>query len=143
MIVDANLLLFAVDSRSPDHAAAREWLESCLNGEVRLGLPWQTLGAFLRISTHPRIMTDPLTADEAQAYVEEWLDRPPAWVPPATERTAQVHAGLARRHRVTGNLVPDAQLAALALEHGVAVASADSDFARFPEVRWVNPLRES
>lgn len=141
MIVDANLLLYAVDSTSQEHGAAAEWLTGVLNSPVRIGLPWQSLGAFLRIATSPRIMANPLTAAQAQDFVDAWLSCRAAWVPPATERTSVVYGQLSRRHRVTGNLVPDAQLAAIALEHGVAVASADSDFARFPEVTWVNPVR--
>lgn len=140
MIVDANVLLYAVDSTSAHHAPAVAWLEHALNGDRRVGLPWQTLGAFLRISTHPRVSASPLSASAAQDYVDQWLAASPSWVPPATERTVAAYATLARRHHVTGNLVTDAQLAALALEHGVEVVSADSDFARFPEVRWVNPL---
>lgn len=141
MIVDANILLFAVDSRSPHHDPAARWLTDALNGEVRVGLPWQTLGAFLRIVTHPRVTADPLSAEAAQEFVDGWLDAGPVWIPPATRRTAAVYAELSSRHHVVGNLVPDAQLAALALELGVAVVSADGDFARFPEVRWINPLR--
>lgn len=140
MIVDANLLLYAVDADAPQHDRAAAWLTTVLNASERVGLPWQTLGAFLRISTHPRVVADPLTAAQAVDLVDNWLAAEPVWVPPATERTAVALAHLVRRHHVTANLVPDAQLAALALEHGVAVASADSDFARFPEVRWINPL---
>lgn len=140
MIVDANILLYAVDRSASHHRAAAEWLSGALRGHELVGLPWQTLGAFLRIATHPRITARPLTVEAAQAYVDEWLATEPVWVPPATERTARVYADLGRRHRITGNLVPDAQLAALALENGVAVVSADSDFARFTEVRWINPL---
>lgn len=141
MIVDANLLLYATDTTSPHHTRAVSWLTEALNGDRRVGLPWQSLGAFVRIVTHPRVTRHPLDADTAQDIVDSWLAAPAAWVPPATENTARVYADLARRHRVTGNLVPDAQLAALALEHGVAIVSADSDFARFPEVTWLNPLR--
>jgi toxin-antitoxin system PIN domain toxin len=140
MIVDANVLLYAVDASSPHHEASAAWLGAALNGDERVGLPWQTLGAFLRIATHPRVTANPLTAAEAQEHVDQWLAAEPAWIPPATERTASLYAGLARRHHVTGNLVPDAQLAALALEFGVAIISADTDFARFTEVRWINPL---
>lgn len=140
MILDANVLLYAVDSDSAHHEVAAGWLSARLNGSQRIAFPWQTLGAFLRIATHPRIASRPLGADSAQDYVDAWLDVPVAWVPPTTERTAQVYGELARRHHITGNLVPDAQLAALALEHGVAVASADSDFARFPEISWINPF---
>lgn len=140
MILDANILLYAVDSDSPHHGRAASWLTATLNGDERVGLPWQTLGAFCRIATHPRVATRPLNAERAHDVVVAWLDAPAAWVPPATERTARLYTQLARRHHVTGNLVPDAQLAALALEFGVAVVSADSDFARFPEISWLNPL---
>lgn len=140
MILDANLLLYATDLRSPHHAIVGPWLTQVLNGDRRVGLPWQTIGAFLRIVTHPRIIATPLEAAAAQGLVEAWLSAPATWVPSATEQTARIYGQLARAHQVTGNLVPDAQLAALALEHGVAVASADSDFARFPEVTWFNPL---
>lgn len=140
MIVDANVLLYAVDRSSPYHAAAADWLTGALRGDRRVGLPWQTLGAFLRIATHPRVTARPLTADDAQSHVDDWLAAEPVWVPPATERTATVYGQLARRHHVTGNLVSDALLAALALEFGVEVVSADSDFARFVGVRWVNPI---
>lgn len=140
MIVDANVLLYAVDSASPYHARAAAWLTDALTGDVRVGLPWQTIGAFLRIGTHPRVLASPMTAADAQRYVDTWLDLETVWVPPATEHTARIYSELARKHQVTGNLVPDAQLAALAIEHGVAIVSGDTDFARFSEVRWVNPF---
>lgn len=139
MIVDANVLLYAVDAASPHHESAAGWLQAAFDGIERVGLPVQSLAAFVRISTHPRVAASPLTASAAQDFVDAWLGFPNVWVPPATARTAEVYGRLARQHHVTGNLVPDAQLAALALEFGVAVASYDTDFARFPEVRWVNP----
>jgi toxin-antitoxin system PIN domain toxin len=140
MLVDANLLLYAVSSTAPQHETARAWWETTLNGTGRVGLPWQTIGAFVRIATHPRVTRRPLSAEDAWSYVAEWLDVDVVWVPPATERTAAVLGDLLRLTGATGNLVPDAQLAALALEHGLAVVTADTDFARFPGVRWVNPL---
>ncbi|BBU21535.1 TA system VapC family ribonuclease toxin [Mycobacterium xenopi] len=140
MIVDANLLLFAVDENSSHNAAAAAWLEQTLNGDTRVGLPWQTIGAFLRIVTHPRVTENPLSGTDAWRYVEQWLAVPVVWVPPATENTARVYARLCAQVAITGNLVPDAQLAALAIEHGVEVASADTDFMRFPGLRWTNPL---
>ena len=140
MILDANVLLYAVDSGSPHHPRAAAWLTGALTGDSRVGIPWQTIGAFLRIGTHPRVLAAPMTADEAQRYVDTWLDLDTVWVPPATEHTARVYADLARRHHVTGNLVPDAQLAALAIEHGVALVSGDTDFARFDELRLLNPF---
>jgi uncharacterized protein len=140
VILDANLLLYAVDARSAQHSIAAPWLEQVLGGDRRVGIPWQTIGAFLRISTHPRVAANPLSAEAAWAYVRSWLGAGPVWVPPATERTAAVLGDLMERHHVTANLVTDAQLAALALEHGLVVYSADTDFARFDDVRWENPL---
>lgn len=140
MLLDANLLLYAVDATSPQNAAAAAWLEEVLQGQRRVGLPWQTIGAFVRIATHPRVATTPLAGADAWGFVHRWLQADPVWVPPATERTAAVLGRLVERTPATGNLVPDAQLAALALEHGLVVMTADTDFARFPEVRWSNPL---
>ena len=107
MIVDANLLLYAVDSSSPFHASAAAWLEDVLNGDAAVGLPWQTIGAFVRISTHPRAATNPLTGEKAWEYVESWLAAEPAWIPPATRTTARVYGELARMIPITGNLVTD------------------------------------
>lgn len=143
MLVDANILLYAVDEESREHEAAAAWLTSVLNGDRRVGLPWQSLGAFLRIITHPRVTRQPLSGPEAWSFVEDWLAAAPAWVPPATERTAAVLGRLQREVQITANLVPDAQLAALALEHGLTVMTADTDFARFPSVAWENPLRRA
>lgn len=140
MIVDANLLLYAVDESSAHNGAAASWLEEVLAGDSRVGLPWQTIGAFLRIVTHPRVVEDPLSGAEAWRYVADWLAVPVVWIPPATENTARVYARMCEQVEITGNLVPDAQLAALAMEHGTELVSADTDFMRFPGVRWINPL---
>lgn len=140
MLVDANLLLCAVDETSPFHHRARDWLTEQLGGARRVGLPWQSLAAFHRIATHPRASAHPLSAEEAWEHVADWLECEVAWTPEAGEGHAEILGGLITRHHVRGNLVPDAQLAALALEHGLTVCSADTDFARFDEVRWENPL---
>jgi toxin-antitoxin system PIN domain toxin len=140
MLVDANLLLYATDARSRFHRPAREWLLDRLNGSRRLGLPWQSLGAFLRLSTHPRVAARPLAPGEAWAAVAGWLGAPAAWMPAPGFTYPQLLGELIVRHDVRGNLIPDAQLAALALEHGLTIYSADTDFARFTEVRWENPL---
>lgn len=140
MLVDANLLLYAVDADSPFHPAAHDWLSAALNGERRVGLPWQSLVAFVRISTHPRASENPLEPAQAWEHVREWLSSELAWIPVQTARHADVLGGLVRTYHLRGNLIADAHLAALAIEHGVGVASADTDFARFAEVRWHNPL---
>lgn len=140
MLVDANLLLYAADERSSYNRAAAGWIAAQLNGPRRVGLPWQSLGAFLRIATHPRAMARPLTPAVAWQQVADWLAAPAAWVPVPGRSHAELLGDLVIRYDVRGNLVPDAQLAALALEHGLTVCSADTDFARFVDVSWENPL---
>ena len=139
MLIDANVLLFARDSASERHHAAREFLEDALNGPTRVGLPWPSLTAFLRIATHPRVYVEPLTTQQAWTQVESWLAAPASWVPVPTTRHAEVLGELLRRSGVTGNLMADAHLAALAIEHGLELCSSDSDFARFPGLRWRDP----
>lgn len=140
MLVDANLLLYAADRTSSHHAPAARWLTDQLGGAQRVGLPWASLTAFVRISTHPRASRQPLDPARAWDHVERWLAPAAAWIPSPGAGYAAILGDLVRRHSVAGNLVPDAALAALAIEHGLEVFSADSDFARFPEVRWTNPL---
>jgi toxin-antitoxin system PIN domain toxin len=142
MLIDANLLVFAVREESPFHVKARNWLTDQLNGERRVGIPWQSLAAFLRIATNPRIYERPLEPIAAWTYVEGWLADDLVWTPAPTPRHAQVLGSLVKHHQPRGNLVTDAQLAALAIEHGLEVCSADTDFARFTEIRWNNPLAD-
>lgn len=143
MLVDANILLFAVDETSRFHVAAAQWLTEQLNGLRRVGLPWQSLAAFLRISTHPRASEHPLSPGRAWGHVQDWLASDAAWIPIPTERHAEVLGSLITTYDLRGNLVSDADLAALAIEHGLIVCSADTDFARFREVRWQNPLHDA
>lgn len=140
-LVDANILLYAVDEQARQHRAAKRWLEEALNGDRRVGLPWQSLTAFVRISTHPRALARPLRPAEAWEYVTDWLDAPVAWVPEAGAGHRRLLGQLICDRDLGGNLVSDAVLAALCLEHGLTMVSADSDFARFPELRWVNPVQ--
>ncbi len=140
MLVDANLLLYAVHKRAALHEAASAWLSEQLNGSRRVGLPWQSLSAFLRISTHPRAFERPLGPAPAGACVAAGLAAPAAWIPQPGPEHAELLGELMVGHGVRGNLVPDAQLAALALEHGLSVCSNDTDFARFTEIHWHNPL---
>lgn len=141
MIVDANVLLYAVDDRSHFHAAARDWLDSAMNGVERVGLPWASLMAFQRIITHPRATANPLAPAEAWRCVTDWLDADLAWVPVPGPRHRDVVERLLIDGDLRGNLVTDAHLAALAIEHGTGVCSFDSDFARFEGLRWITPGR--
>ncbi len=140
MLVDANILLYAVDEASLQHERARRWLEDALNGARRVGLPWASLTAFVRIATHPRALEAPLGAADAWAYVEDWLDAPAAWVPQPGRSHRDILGRMVRELDLRGNLVTDAVLAALCVEHGLSIVSADSDFARFRELTWVNPV---
>ncbi len=141
MLVDANLLLFAEDSSSTHHGKARDFLTDALNGPARVGLPWSSLEAFLRIRTNPRAYSRPLSPTLAWAQVNDWLGAPAAWIPLPTAAHADVLGNLIDRYQLRANLIPDASLAALAIEHGLAICSTDTDFARFDEVRWINPLK--
>jgi toxin-antitoxin system PIN domain toxin len=140
MLLDANVLLYSVDQSSRHHAQCAEWVRNAFTGPRRIALPWQTIGAFLRIATHPRVFSRPLPSDDAWTIVEQWLTAPNCWIPEASERTARILGRLISELDIRGNVVTDAQLAALAIEHGVPVVSVDSDFARFSEISWLNPL---
>ncbi len=140
MLLDANLVIYAADRTSTHHAAAAAMRDELLNGHRRVGLPWQTIGAVVRILTHPRITPRPLTGEQAWGLISDWLSAPTVWIPPATEATARVYGELSAQVSITANLVPDAMLAALAIEHGLELWSADTDFLRFPGLRWHNPL---
>jgi toxin-antitoxin system PIN domain toxin len=140
VLVDANILLFAVDRESAFHEPARDWLTRQLNGTRRVGFPWPVLTAFLRISTNPRAAERALEPSTAWARVDDWLAAGPAWIPTPGSRHAEILGGLVAKYRVRGNLIADAHLAALALEHGLTICSADTDFARFTEAGWLNPL---
>jgi len=140
MLVDANLLLYAVDETSPFHDRASTWLTRTLNGPRRVGLPWQALTAFVRVVTHPRAVARPRSPEEAWARVDDWLGLDIAWVPTPTDRHAEILGSLIRAYQVRGNLVYDAHLAALAIEHGLTLCSTDTDFGRFEELTWENPL---
>jgi len=139
-LVDANVLLYAVDEASPFHASAANWIAEALNGPRRVGLPWQSLVAFVRISTNERASQHPLSPVEAMRFVDDWLQAEPTWIPTPGPGHASILSDLISRYDLRGNLVSDAHLAALAVEHGLDICSADSDFARFTELRWTNPI---
>jgi len=143
ILVDANLLLYAEDSLSVHHAAARAWWDDQLSGTEPAGLCWSVLTAFLRIATNPRLHQRPLTLDEACDRVQSWFGQPCVRLLHPTEHHWRFFQQMLRTGNATGNLVTDAHLAAVALEHNCELCSTDSDFARFPELKWCNPLRSS
>ncbi|MGI8936951.1 MAG: TA system VapC family ribonuclease toxin [Iamia sp.] len=140
MLVDANILLYAVDEESLFHQPARAWVEEALNGPRRVGMPWACLTAFVRIATNPRALRDPFAPSEAWALVEAWLDAPVVWTPEPGPSHRSILGRLIRELDLRGPIISDAVLAALCIEHGLGMISADTDFARFPEVPWHNPV---
>lgn len=140
ILVDANLLLYAYHERAEHHAGARRWLETTLSGSELVRFPWLAVWAFLRIATNPRVFERPLSSTEAAAAVSSWLDQPVAAMLEPAERYWAILSDLMQQGQVTGPLVMDAAIAALAVEHGATLYTTDRDFARFPGLKWRNPL---
>ncbi|MFX0537584.1 type II toxin-antitoxin system VapC family toxin [Ornithinimicrobium sp. Y1847] len=131
-LVDANVLLYAVNTQSAHHEASRQWLDTSLSGGDRVGLAWLPLIAFTRLSTSPRAFSAPLTPEQAMRRVQEWLAAPSAVIAQPTERHGIILADLMAKAGTGGNLTNDAHMAALALEHRATVVTYDTDFTRFP-----------
>ena len=142
-ILDANILLYAYNADSPEHAAARSWVETLFSESDWVGLPWLTLWAFVRISTNPRLFPRCLRPEEAFKIVRTWLDHPRVKIVEPGLRHAEILQQLAIGNQAGGRLLNDAALAAIATEHGAVLASTDRDFSRFENLRWVNPLTSS
>jgi uncharacterized protein len=141
ILVDTNLLVYARISSLPQHEAARKWLDARLSDHPRVGLPWTSLLGFLRIVTNPRLFERPDGVAGAGAQVRHWLACPNVWIPLPTEEHPAILERMLEQTGGGANLIPDADLAALAIEHGLTLCSADGDFGRFPELKWNNPLR--
>ena len=141
ILVDANLVLYAEDALSPQHEAARTWWDAQLSGASPVCLSWGVLCAFIRISTNSRVYERPLDLDQAMSRVQSWLEQPCVRILQPTDQHWPIFRSLLEEVRATANLVSDAHLAALAMEHNRIVESTDSDFARFPGLKWNNPLR--
>jgi toxin-antitoxin system PIN domain toxin len=139
-LVDANLLLYAVDERAARHGPARRWLTEQLSGQDTMAFAWGALLAFLRLSTNPRVFERPLSFSRAVDVIDVWLGQPCAVVVHPGPRHAAIIRQLLSPLGTAGNLVSDAHLAAIAIEHGAELNSCDTDFARFAGLRWVNPL---
>lgn len=140
IIPDVNLLVYAVFDGYPMHARARDWLNDCLNGVEQFGLTAPAVFGFVRLGTSARVHERPLSVGAAAKFVNEWLERPQTrFLAPGPEHV-RLALGLLEHLGTGANLTTDAQLAAHALEYGGTICSNDSDFGRFPGVRWVNPL---
>ena len=139
-LVGANLLVYAHVESFPQHKAAREWLDGMLNGVASFALPWPSLLAFGRLVSNPRVFERPEPVAKAWAQVQEWLAREAAWIPLPTDRHAELLHQFLSRPGLRSNHVPEADLAVLALEHGLILCSTAGDFARFDGLRWENPL---
>jgi hypothetical protein len=143
ILVDANLLLYAANHAAPEHPRARQWLDEQLNGTSRVGLPWPALLAFVRLASNPVVLRQAVTPGEAWRQVEDWLACEPAWIPLPGVHHAEILGALIKPVWVTSRLVADAHMAALAIEHGLTLCSTDGDFAKFPGLKWHNPLAAS
>jgi uncharacterized protein len=142
IIVDVNLLVYAVNTDSPDHRKAKSWLESAISGPETVGLPWMVLLAFLRLTTRTGLLQKPLTVNHAFDLVDAWIQQPSVTVPEPTAKHLQIVRDLIAPLGTGGNLMSDAHLAALAIEHGAELYSSDNDFGRFNRLRWRNPLAQ-
>ena len=140
ILVDANLLLYAANRDAPEHDVARSWLDERLNGTVRVGLPWPSILAFVRIASNPAILQRAVTPAVAWRQVQQWLARDVVWIPLPGAAHVDVLTAFVEQRVMSSRLVPDAHLAALAIEHGLTLCSTDGDFARFPGLKWENPL---
>ena len=139
-VPDVNLLIYAINDRAPFHPEALAWWNAALSGSETVGLPWSVLLGFIRVTTSSAVLVVPLKAEAAISYVDRWLARSNTTIIEPTSRHTAILRDLLDRTGTGGNLVSDAHLAALAIEHGAELASADRDFGRFPGLRWVNPL---
>lgn len=140
ILIDANLLLYAYQPRAEQHEKSRTWLTEMLSGTDLVRFAWLTLWAFLRIATNPRVFDQPLSVAEAETVISSWLAQPVAGILEPGERHWDILRRLMHDAQIMGPLVMDAALAAIAIEHGATLCSTDRDFARFPNLKWVNPI---
>ena len=140
ILLDTNLLVYAHVASYRQHDAARDWLEDQLRNAPRVGLPWSSLLAFVRLVSNPRVFTEPEPIADALSQVDAWLDAEATWTPVPTPRHRDFLRTCMASPGLRANDVPDAHLAALAMEHGVSLATSDGGFARFEKLSWFDPL---
>lgn len=139
IVLDANLLLYAYDTRAAKHKAARIFVENILSGSDAVGLPWQSIAAFLRVATNP-ILPGRISMEQAVEIVAAWIEQPNVTLLGPGEKHWTTLRQMLDEGQVNGPMVTNAQLAALTIEHGGILHTTDRDFARFPGLRWKNPL---
>ena len=140
IVLDANLLLYAYDSASAQHEPARRWVESAFSGVEAVGLPWQTVSAFLRITTNVRLPGNRFTMEDAANIVDQWAALPIVHLLAPKDRHWAFFRRMLEEGKASGPLTTDAQLAALTMENGGVLYTTDRDFSRFPGLKWVNPI---
>jgi toxin-antitoxin system PIN domain toxin len=140
IIPDINLLVYAHNDQTPRHVQAKAWWEGLLNGREPVGLPWIAVGGYIRLMTNPRVLERPMKVDQVVEQVRAWLDQEPVRILHPGERFGDLFLDFLSALGTAGNLTTDAQLAALAVEHQAELHSTDTDFHRFPGLRWRNPL---
>ena len=140
-LVDANILMYASFDAFPQHEKAKKWLDGALNDDyVPFGIPWESITAFVRLASNPRILQPAISVADAWRQIHAWLEAPCVWIPATTERHMTFLDSFMRIQGINHKLVADAHLAALAMEHGLVMVSADADFARFEGLRVENPV---
>jgi len=140
IVVDVNLLIYAVNQNAPLNRKAKTWLQSAVSGNETVGLPWTVILAFLRLTTRAGVFQRPLAIGHAFDLVDAWLEQPAVMIVEPTAKHARTLRDLLAPLGTGGNLTSDAHLAAIAVEHGAELCSTDSDFARFRGLHWRNPL---
>lgn len=139
-IVDLNVLLYAINRDAVHHAPVRDWWETALNDREPIGLAWVVVLGFLRLATNPRVFTNPLAMADALQCVDSWLDHPNIRIVAETDQQWVILRQLLVKTGAAGNLTTDAHLASLAIANGATLVSCDTDFARFSQLRWENPI---
>ncbi len=140
IVVDANLLIYAYDLDSAHHKKSLSWLEELLSGVEAVGLPWQSVSAFLRVITNRRLPGMRVALEQAVQVVDEWLLQPNVQILVPADQHWSVLRQMIREGQASGPLVSDAEIAAITIEQGAVLHTTDRDFARFPGLRWKNPL---
>ena len=142
IVLDVNLLIYAYDTTCNEHKKALEWLNEVFSSDEIIGLPWQTISAFLRILTYPGAFGERFTMEQALAIIDQWMELPQVRTMPPGEAYWRLFREMLVKGDVRGKLTTDAALAATTIENGGVLYTNDRDFARFPGLRWVNPLLE-